>query len=419
MNYTDVALTAEQVAALKKSWRKTGWRLKVLKPSGKKLPDNDNEKAVRIDSDYPGSYYPLDTEGGRYMKLIHDPDRNRTFVLHYEDMNETDRVVVSIINHFLGTDHEDYIEKINAATSAGWPTTTRYGHPAYDMAFDPATQRLAVTAPGWTNPWPQPGLGPALFVIDCRRTLPELMSNVCNRLKPNPDYLSCTIWDMGSTIAGSGDSYVRFVRFHGGRWWTWTRVATSSSGVYYQFWQLGYFNQSGNYTHVFQYGYTPRDGDTKNKSSEFFAKSVCFPNYPRWYPIGSDASPAEPPSGYWGDPVAGLCNVTSFNVQNGGEQGYLIIGTTPAFSGLAISQFGIEACVYVIDIAKMLKERIAPKPIVQLTISREATYNPGTGFWGVPSGTLSQVVSFDDAIGPVLPTRVGVNRGIIYTPLLV
>lgn len=384
MNYTDIALNADQIAALKKSWRKTGWRIKVLKPSGKKTPDSNTTNIVKIDSDQPGNYYPLNTAGGRYKKLIHDAKKNRTFILHHEDINEGSDAIVSIVNHELGADHADFIEKINCAVSAGWPAAY-YGDVAHDIAYDPASQQLAiaVSACEANNP-------PALFMIDCRKYLPELMSNVCNRLKPNPDYLSCTVWAGDTKVVGTGGTRnpaVLFVRFHDGRWWTWTRISHVYSGNNDQAWQLGFFYSASSYTVVAQYGFAP-DWNWINGKGDQWAASVSFPAQSRWYPQGKDdaGGPGYPDNqidGYWNDPAAAFANVTSFDVVPGGAEGYILIGTTPYHSDLCINEFGIEGFLFRINIETLLANYANPAAVAETGWLKNAVYDPETGYYNV------------------------------------
>lgn len=383
MNYSDIALNADQIAALKKSWRKTGWRIKVLKPSGKKTPDSNTTNIVKIDSDQPGNYYPLNTAGSRYKKLIHDAKKNRTFILHHEDINEGSDAIVSIVNHELGAAHEDFIEKINITTSAGWPAAY-YGDVAHDIAYDPVSQQLAIAVTGAGSPDVGP---PALFMIDCRKYLPELMSNVCNRLEPNPDYLSCTIWAGNTTVVGVYPGAVLFVRFYDSRWWTWTYVTHVAAGNNDHLWQLGFFFSASSYTVVAQYGFAP-DWNGVNGKGETWAAGVSFPTQSRWYPQGKNESgapgtPTDYIDGYWCDPAAAFAGVTSFDVVPGGADGYILIGTTPYHGDLCINEFGIEGFLFRINIETLLANYADPAPVATGSWTKPAVYDPETGYYNV------------------------------------
>lgn len=385
MNYSDIALNADQIAALKKSWRKTGWRIKVLKPSGKKTPDSNTTNIVKIDSDQPGNYYPLNTAGGRYKKLIHDAKKNRTFILHHENINESSDAIVSIMNHELGADHADFIEKINCAVSAGWPVAYVAGV-GNDIAYDPATQQLAIAVTGAGYP---DFRAPALFMIDCRKYLPELMSNVCNRLKPNPDYLACTVWAGATNVVGVYPGLIRFVRYYDGKWWTWTDIKGVQSAVPHNnyAWQLGYFTNNVSYVVCARYGFSP-NLFWKNGKGEYWDASVCFPTQPRWCP--QEITLYNPPlpiddyiDGYYCDPAAAFANVTSFEVVPGGVSGKILIGTTPYQIDHRISEFGIEAFLFKIDIATMLANYAAPASVAVGGWTKHAFYDPETKYYKV------------------------------------
>jgi len=393
MNYTDTGLGAEQIAELKKSLRKTGWRVKIMKPRGVKLFDPAAAVTTKIDTNGAGSHYPLDTRGDKYIKIVHDPRRDRTFVLHANPLNTTTLAVVSVINHDRETSDPRYIETVNAAASAGWPVEYS-SQTARDMDYNPDSDELALALPGTTHE----GVfyGPALLVINCKRNIPELETNYCNRLKDNPAYLSCYILRAPDGLQNTGgQAFVKFVRYHAGRWWTWTRVrregAIPGPGEFQICWQLGYFDaQSGAYALCFQNGWSPAANELRPDGGPW-DPSVCYPAQPRLHPVYAGQSPQTGTTdGYIGDPSNGLLNVTAFEiVREGGGQ--ILIATSPdPFN----AGFGMEPFVYRISIPLMLNELTPSSRIIETdSIVIQAVYAPGTGLYYIPSGFAEKILT--------------------------
>jgi len=387
MEYRDAGLDAEQLEALKGAWRKTAWRLKILKPDGARLPDAAAMETVKIDTDYEYyNNYSLDTDGGRYAKMAHDAKRNRTFVLHREKLGD-EEAVVSIINHSIGPDNPGYIEKINRDTAIDWPTEL-IGQSVYawDMDYNPDRDELAVGTNGIGT-----ALEPSLLVINTAKYDGSLRGNLCNELADNPDYLKVTRLHAPANVVGYQGGYVKFVRYYRGAWWTWTRCRVCDAGPDTNyFWQLGRFGAAGGYSFFAQYGFAPRYS-TNYGTGEPFSESVCFPAQPRCEKLQDDN--ATPGSSVFCDPVNALDNVTAFEIEDIGESGCLLLGTTPSRS--EENGFGTEACVFRVDIATMLDElekisdpQQQPDSRYSTSVALDSNYNDTTGMHEAALGTI-------------------------------
>lgn len=330
MNYTDVALTGSQIEELKKDFKKTAWRVKALKATGKKLPDTDTTNIVKIDGG-DNSQYDYNTDGTGYKRIIHDPDMNRTFVLENETPF-TDPATVSIINHYLGEDHDDFIETLDRDThDDDWDENTAYL--LCDMDYDQETKTLAIATMG-TNETTA-----GLLLVDCAKYLPELTYNVCAELTPNPDYLKARFITPGESYFACWGSYIRFVRRYQNRWYFWAKGAegrvNSGGDVWsyhdkYNVYYLGYLTDAGAFTKLMQYGNCPTD--------EGFAEDTRWPNAPVWYYGGQIGHTP------FGEVARIFENIESFEIT---ESGKLIMATATN-----AQEYGMEPWITRIDLAK-------------------------------------------------------------------
>lgn len=415
MNYTDLGLNAENIVTLKKSARRTGWRVKALKPKGLQLLDPATAVPTKIDIDGTYSKYVLDTDGEKYVKLLHDEKSNRSFVLHYARMNSDD-AVVSIINHDRATTDTKYIEKINKDTCADWPTDYLVSY-AYDMDYNPDTQELAIAMNGLT-PGYATTYGPALTLIDCARNISELETNYCSRLKENPDYFSCRLLRAPDELQDCGsESYVKFVRYHQGRWWTWTRVrdygAIPGPGEYNIFWQLGYFDVADEFTLCFQYGWAQSPGTGRPDGGDF-DPTIMYPTQPRWRPVyDSETVVTGTTDGYLGDPTLGFANVTAFEIYPE-DGGWIVMATSPTDTTDNINHgFGMEPFIYRLSIPLLLNELNAADRLLDTkSASVAAVYDEDEECYLIPNTFVE--VTFDGLGGKTGGGMVSVRCDAVY-----
>jgi len=372
MTYSDVGLTSSQIAELKLSLKATAWRAKILKPEGKKLSGVDTTNIVKIDARGGGD---VSTAIGRYQKMIHDEKHNRTFILHVENADEATDEIVTIVNHNLDVGHADYLEKINATTSAGWPNG--YVGPVLDMEYCVETETLAISVPGAGTLYP-----PALCMIDMDRQLDSLKTGTCNELEDNPDYLACTVWSGGATIVGLANCNVEIVRYYQSRWWTWTKLW--APGTDYHWYQLGFFNQQGSYTLIQTWGQTGGSG-LNNAAGDPYVETTTYPTMPRG-DRNFVSDPACDSDLYVCDPVAAFENVTNIIIVDGGAAGTIIMTTRPT----AVYQvgFGTEACIIKIDIATLLANYAGPTPVATMQWSEAAYWDDEDKKYKIDAGTF-------------------------------
>jgi len=387
MNYRDVALEGAQLEELKKCRRRTGWRVRALKPGGSQVPDTDTENITLIEPDTGDTegYLHL-TDGGRYKRIIHDSETNRSFLLH-DVFSHYTTAVVTVINHEYDTDHENFVETINILKCEGWPDVDFRS--ADDIAFDPHNQLLAISMGG------TPGEPPVLYVINMNRYLEELVDDTCNALKENPDYLRCYVWSAGESIMGrSSSSHIQYVRYYNHAFYTWAELATYAPPVL-SFSQLGRFTvdsyndspeqiYTGAYELLFQYGWSPGRNDT------IFDESVRFPHeqaryQPMGYMIGG------PDDGHWGDPAQPFTDrVTSFEISS---DGMLTMGTTPeeiaSDPETWQAGFGYEGGVVRFDLNREKTVQVG----YTKTLAASSSFNPGTGLHEIDPG--EKAAAFD------------------------
>ena len=381
VNYNDVGLTAEQIAALKGGHRATGWRMKILKSTGVKLFDESTAVIEKIDD---GTHFDPHTLGDKYIKMVKDERHNRTFILH-KNVMDTASAIVSIINHDRETTDPKYIETINETNSAGWPTefdgVTTY---PLDIAYNPDLDQLAIAIPGVFD-----GVtfyGPGLIIIDTARYLPKLLLNYCATLEDNPNYLAATVLRADDTIQNGKDPYVKFVRYYHGEWFTWTRVdARDTTKI---LWQLGAFKATtGVFSLYFQYGWAPESTDARPDAGSW-AASVQYPAQPRWQPVlSTDSIMSGTTDGYLGDTTMGLANVTAFEITPVGT-GQIILATSPTDVSGFNQGFGMEPFIYRIDIAKMKTELTAASRLIS-TISLGASAADHSGTYYINPQTVN------------------------------
>lgn len=377
VNYTDIGLTAAEIAELKTSYRKTGWRFKLLRPTGTKLFDPATAVTTKIDAAGGSALYPLNTEGDKYIKMAHDERHNRTFILHRNPLNTTTLAVVSIINHFLEKTDPDYIETLRANTATDWPAEFGASSYALDMAYNPDADELAIALPGVT-PAPGSTFGPGIMVVNTQKYAAEIALNTCATLDDNPDYLKCEIWRADSDLQDAGArSYVKFVRYHHGKYWTFTRCDDWGGVAYQEFWQLGYFNaKTSAFTFVFQSGWAPSSTDLRPDGGTWNATSVQYPQAPRYSPMyagmGVQTGTVD---GYIGDPSNCITNVTAFEIVPEGGGQILIVCSPDTFT----QGFGFEPMVYRISIPMLLTELTAASRLIATnTLTVAATNHAGT-----------------------------------------
>ncbi len=403
MNYTDCALDAARFAALNKTWRKTAWRLKLLKAAGAGLPVEP--EITKLDRAGAGSIYPLDAGAGKYKKMIHDSAGNRTFILTGAPLTGSD-AVVCIVNHDVAPGAPGYVETVNDA-AAGWTHLGYTAGSAYDMEYDAAGGKLALAVSG------AGAVCAGLIVIDVRKELPELENNICNMLKPNPDYLKSTALRSTEDVVGVG-GYVRYVRRWRTRWLTWTLCKLVSPGTTRMFWQLGSFSTDGSYAVHFQYGFTPRTIDT-TASGGCWATAVEFPAWGHWDRVEDDEVPIYGTTdAFYGDPVSAFDNVTAMRVC--GDD--LLICTSP--SRAMQIDFGAEPCIFRINIPALIA---GERPqIGTATVVVPSSQGGATGFpndQGVDAGVKKTAVVLT-AVAPcyvevgAVQSHIGVPSGYDY-----
>ncbi len=370
MNYTDVALTGDQISELKKGYKKTAWRVKALKATGKKLPDSETTNVIKIDTDGSGSKYEYDTFGAGYKKVIHDTERNRTFVLHNRKTSEAG-ALVSIINHYLGEDHEDFIETLDKDTHADDDLKESNAIYICDMDYDPATQKLAISTLSTS------GASAGLFIVSCSKYLPELVTNECGELKPNPDYLSTVFISPGESYLSKGGSYIRFVRRYANRWYVWCRDYATAPGDEYLFYYLGYLTDAGSFKLLMQYGYAP--------GAAPYAPETWYPtSKPIWHYAEASGDSA------WGEPARIFEDVATFDITDSGK---LVMATET--NGQA---FGMKPFITRIDLA----EAESGDPLLgTCSISIEGVYDPVSQLYKVPQGTTTTTIELPGARGCV------------------
>ncbi|OQA87605.1 MAG: hypothetical protein BWY28_01953 [bacterium ADurb.Bin236] len=364
MDYRDVALMEEQMAELKKGWRKTAWRMKILKPAGAKaLPAaQEATEVVKVDPDVAGAQqHPYHTVSGKYKKIIHDEKRNRTFLLHDERLDSESNAIVSIINHDEEPGSGDYIDVVNAGTCGGWPGLFGESDFPYDIAFNPDKNQLAIATGGAGTPGVGgTGVAPCLIIIDCAKEKNELFTGQCNRLSPNDNYLECETFYAPRDIIGTTSACcIKFVRYYRGRWWVWAHGAGLLGGGDPVFRQLGYFTQAGEYSFVMQHGWIPTPTQI-NHSGELFDSSVTVLNQPSISPMGHGAL-LQANGTIGGDVALPFYDVGSFEVQDSGAQGEILMvsnpnSTYPVVTGgyYEASAFGVEPFIFRLDIERLL-----------------------------------------------------------------
>ena len=413
VNYNPVGLTSEMLNALIKSWRSTAWRIKVQRPGGVKLFDAATAITTKIDD---GTYHPISTSGTKYIKIVKDEKHNRTFVLHKNGLGGN-YAVVSIINHDKLTTDMDYIEVVNKNTAIDWPTLNYPSTAVYalDMDYNPDKDELVLALRGSRLPNPT-YLQPALMTISTAKYLPEIALNTCSTLKPNPDYLKCTVFRAPDGYMDCVPGcYFKFVRYLGGRYWTWALVATSIDGLGSNpLWQLGYFSAiSHAYTLCFQYGLSPDSGASGHPPASTradgsaWANAVTYPTQPRYQQvngIGATGLITGTTDGYIGDSTGGLSNVVTFeiNPMNGGS---IILGTSPTTidgvvadlvsgdtlygMGGATKSYGMEPFIYRISIPVLLTELTeASRYIQDKTVAISAVYDSKSGDYLIPAQNI-------------------------------
>ena len=386
MPYSDIGISGNQITELKKALKATAWRIKVMKPTGKKLPDVDTTKVVKIDK--TGGTYPApDTAIGDYRKCIHDDKQNRTFILHRRLPNDTD-AVVSVINHSFDTTDPDYIETIkqsvcDAVTPGIWTTDYDQFY-VQDMAFNPNTQKLALSFYGAQTP----DVPLCLMVVDCNRKIDELATNYCSTLADNPNYLGVEAWIPDADYTGDTRSQILYVRHWNNRFYCYSLCYFTGATPADFFNQLGYFDTAGNYHHVFTCGMSPWYQINTSDGGTTYNDSIGWPiSNPRYSEMEFESG-----SLYWGDPLQIFdarsngnytSGITSFEIN---DSGILTMGRTPSRD--IDNGFGCEPTVAKIDLAST-----AAPTVIQQTITVAPTYNPGSGMWELPAGVA--IASFD------------------------
>jgi hypothetical protein len=288
-------------------------------------------------------------------------------------MDTATDAVVSVIDLKHPTISGTFITKLNSATCAGWPATFTSGSDAKDISYNPQLKQLAIATEGVT------GLdqGPSLLII--------------NMDKSSSDYLDCTVYAGATNIVGTASvSYIKFVRYFKSRWWTWTTVSKSVQPETEDqlFWQLGFFDTSGNYTVVAQFGLAPTYGQT-NYFGSVFDSSVCFPAQGEYEPVYDTDVPAlGTADGYIGDAASALDGrfVGSFEIQDTGNAGELLIGTYPYRDKQ--NGFGIEAFIFRIDLETLLAEYAAPTVINSFCLSATPVLDIPSGEYKLAQGTV-------------------------------
>ncbi len=360
VNYTDVGLSANNIASLKLPYRRTAWRAKILKSNSTKLFEPDTAVTDKIDD---GTYYTPGTTTSKYLKMISDVKGNRTFILHNNALNSTVNPIVTIINHKLPTTDPDYLEIINKTTGISWPSYFGASNYAYDMDYNPDDNKLVLALPGRHTgaTYVQPGI----MTIDVAKTMAELVLNTCDELKPNPAYLTALVMSPISGYADNIDSaYTRYVRYYKGKYYIWMKSIFATAGwpadqymSNAETWQLGYYTKSGVYTLVFQYGTPPRNDDavaaTRADGSPYSA-AVSYPTQVK-YPVISNYPANGSTDGAWGDSTMGLQNVVSFEIIDV-DGGQILIGTTPTSTSTVSYKYGMEPFIYRISITQMQTE---------------------------------------------------------------
>jgi hypothetical protein len=275
---------------------------------------------------------------------------------------------VSIINHDEEPGSGDYIDVVNAGC-AGWPGLFGENDRPFDMAFNPDGNKLAIATGGaGTGGAGGTGVAPCLIIVDCAKEKDKLLSDHCNRLAPNENYLDCETFYAPRNYVGTTDACgIKFVRYYRGRWWVWAHGSgfNVDGGGDPVFRQLAYFNKSGDYRLALQHGWPPRPNDT-NYSGELFATVVTDAVQPTIWPIGGGMG-LQSNGTISGDIALPFYNIDSFEVEDGGEQGEIVIASNPSSTynvGQAAyyepSAFGVEPFIFRMDIKSLLIGAMTP-----------------------------------------------------------
>lgn len=342
MAYTDVGISSEDYGRLSGGWRKTAWRVKVKKPWAAVVPPADEEYIHKkiTDQDVPGGF-------NIPRKVIHDDRTNRTFIFHYSiGANSTTNPVVTIVNHALPDTHERYREYIYQPNCEGWPEGSEgWGSDVMDMDYDPHNQTMVLAVGGGT-----PAQTPALFLIDCRDTIPEKVEGECGRLKDNPERFSCRVIVGNRAYVGAHSSEYLFVRFFKGRIYVWRYydVSGSSYTPVRGFYALSYFEGyraigSGEtvqldvhdvfYLGHFTNGPGSDSGSTPtNQFLDPLPVEYTYPTMPSFQMVGSTyATRIDGFDCYWGDSQAWVAAVSDMRIESRSDGcDYVTLLTDPA-----------------------------------------------------------------------------------------
>ena len=251
-------LTPAQYDLISRGKRHRGYRLKAKKPDGIHIPGITTEfPASETFIDGTGDYPAPNTTGENYIALIRDTykNRNRTFVLHYNQFSENYNAVISVIDH-----KTNIIYILNKTTISGtWPETTNV-YPD-NWLYDEKTNFLYVSVPAIA------AVNPRILRIDMSMELGDgdtLDSCSTVAQKPPAQLWTCYLFEALSGLTRKSDGlgpaaypsdprcHYKIIAHHNNKLYCWYQ--NNYTGGDFIASNFGYFDSAGTYFTLWAWG---------------------------------------------------------------------------------------------------------------------------------------------------------------------
>jgi hypothetical protein len=291
-------LTTAQFNTLNQMRRFTAQRLLIKKTRGITIPGITTDFPATIDKFDGGGYPAPNTAGEDYKQIVRDTGnkRNRTIILHNNQMSELYNAVISIIDH-----KTDTIYSINRSNSTGWPST--YNIVPDNILFDEKANKLYISVPALASK------NPLVCVIDCELTLPDEPLQNCYQVAEvaEADRWACTQWDAGTALTrgtvttyptdAAARSHYKIICKRGGNLYCFYQsnqlniyigeIGTSTSWTepYFKPNNFGYFTPAGVYVILWTWGTTNDHANVNTMLTEHNMGTISNGNYLTGYGV--------------------------------------------------------------------------------------------------------------------------------------